>query len=392
MASEAGARAQVDVIPLSEPALRGNEWRYVKECLDTNWVSSVGPFVSRFEEMIRERIGVASAVAVVNGTAALHLALRVAGIERDDEVVLPSLTFIAPANAVRYLGAWPVFVDVDHKTGQIDPQRLAEFLANDCTRADGQLRNKHTGRRVRGVLPVDILGHPADLDLIVEIAHRHDLVVVEDATESLGARYKDSPVGNRADVACLSFNGNKIITTGGGGMLLTNRAEWAERARHLSTQAKSDPVEYAHDDVGYNYRLTNVLAAIGVAQLEQLDERVAARRRVADGYSTALAAQPGVAVPTEAPWAFSTYWLYTVRIDAEAYGVDSRALLRRLGAVGIQARPLWEPLHRSAVHRESYAAPAPVAEAWYREAVSLPSSASLTAEQQRRVIDSIRGR
>jgi perosamine synthetase len=390
MASEAGARTPVDVIPLSEPALRGNEWRYVKECLDTNWVSSVGPFVSRFEEMIRERIGVASAVAVVNGTAALHLALRVAGIERDDEVVLPSLTFIAPANAVRYLGAWPVFVDVDDTTGQLDPQQLADFLANDCERVNGQLRNKHTGRRVRGVLPVDILGHPADLDAIAEIAHAHDLVVVEDATESLGARYKGSAVGNRADVACLSFNGNKIITTGGGGMVLTNRPEWAQRARHLSTQAKSHPVEYAHDDVGYNYRLTNVLAAIGVAQLEQLDDRVAARRSVAEGYSAALAGQRGVAVPAEAPWAFSTYWLYTVRVDADVYGMDSRALLRKLASAGIQARPLWEPLHRSVAHKQSYACPAPAAEAWYREALSLPSSASLTAEQQGRVIDVIR--
>lgn len=391
MASEA-ARTPVDVIPLSEPALRGNEWRYVKECLDTNWVSSVGPFVSRFEQMIRERIGVASAVAVVNGTAALHLALRVAGIEREDEVVLPSLTFIAPANAVRYLGAWPVFVDVDDKSGQLDPQRLADFLSNDCERANGQLRNKHTGRRVRGVLPVDILGHPADLDAIADIAHAHDLVVVEDATESLGARYKGLAVGNRADIACLSFNGNKIITTGGGGMLLTNRPEWADRARHLSTQAKSDPVEYAHDDVGYNYRLTNVLAAIGVAQLEQLDDRVAARRRVAERYSDALEAQPGVAIPTEAPWAFSTYWLYTVRVDAAAYGMDSRTLLRKLAEAGIQARPLWEPLHRSAVHQHSYACPAPAAEAWHREALSLPSSASLTAEQQRRVIKVIRRR
>jgi perosamine synthetase len=390
MASRPRAQADAAFIPLSVPALGGNEWRYVKECLDTNWVSSVGPFVTRFERMMAERIGLAAAVATVNGTAALHLALRVVGVERDDEVILPALTFIAPANAVRYVGAWPVFLDVDRETGQLDPQLLADFVARDCEWVDGSLKNKHSGRRVKAVLPVDILGHPADLDAIVEIARSRELLVVEDATESLGARYKGDPVGDRADVSCFSFNGNKIVTTGGGGMLVTDRQDWSERARHLSTQAKSDAIEYIHDEIGFNYRLTNVLAAIGVAQLERLDDYVGAKRRIAQTYTAAFAAVPGVSPMAEASWAFSTWWLYTARIDANAYGMNSREVIRRLGESGIEARPLWEPLHRSAVHRQAYASPAPAAEALYQEAVSLPSSVALSAVDQHRVIEALR--
>ena len=220
-------------IPLAVPLLDGNEWRYVKECLDTNWVSSVGPFVDRFERMMAERIGVAAAVGVVNGTSAIHLALHVAGVQPDDDVIMPALTFIAPANAVRYLGAFPVFVDVEPVTWQLDPQRVSDFVFRECSWNRGELRNRRTGRRVRAVLPVDLLGHPADLRPILEIARARDLVVVEDATESLGALYYGEPVGRLADVACFSFNGNKIVTTGGGGMITTDRQDLAERARYL---------------------------------------------------------------------------------------------------------------------------------------------------------------
>src|SRR5262245_49714075 len=250
MASDSGAPPSDGTIPLTVPALGGSEWTYVKECLDTNWISSVGAFVGRFERMMAERIGVGHAVAVVNGTAALHVALSVAGVGTGDEVVMPALTFIAPANAVRYLGAWPVFIDVDAEYGQIDPQRLQDFIMRGCEWSGGALRNRQTGRRVTALLPVDILGHPADLDPILQIARARNLVVVEDATESLGARYKDRPVGQRADIACFSFNGNKIVTTGGGGMIVTDRADWADRARYLTTQAKDDSIEYVHGDIG----------------------------------------------------------------------------------------------------------------------------------------------
>jgi perosamine synthetase len=369
--------------------LRGNEWAYVKECLDTNWVSSAGPFVDRFEKMAADRVGVRHAVAVVNGTSALHLALLVAGVERDDEVVMPALTFIAPANAVRYLGAWPAFIDVDPDYWQIDPQRFADFVEGDCEWRNGSLRNRRTGRRVKAVVPVDILGHPCDLDPIAELARARGLVVVEDATEGLGALYKGRPVGQRADVSCLSFNGNKIVTSGGGGMIATDRSEWAERARYLSTQAKDDPVEYVHGSVGYNYRLTNIQAAVGVAQLEQLDEYVAAKRRHADRYSDALRQTAGISPMAEALWAASTFWLYTVLVDPVQYGADSRSLLGRLARNGIQSRPLWQPLNRSPALAGCPSASTPVADRIAASALSLPSSVDLTYADQDRVVATV---
>jgi len=376
-------------VPLSVPVLGGNEWKYVKECLDTNWVSSAGPFVERFEEMIAGRLGVGHAVALVSGTAALHLALLVAGVQRDDEVLMPALTFIAPANAVRYLGAWPVFIDVEPDYWQLDPQSLADFVSRECDWRDGGLWNRRTGRRVRAVLPVDILGHPCDLDAISELAHSRDLVVVEDATEALGAFYKDRPVGQGADVACLSFNGNKIITSGGGGMIVTNREDWAARARYLSTQAKDDPVEYIHVNVGFNYRQTNIQAALGVAQLEQLDARVAAKRRIAAAYTEALGSVAGIRVMTEAPWATSTFWLYTATVDSGRYGSGSRALLKRLARDGIQSRPLWQPLNQSPAMAGCQSMGAPVAERVAAAALSLPSSADLSPSDQARVIAAV---
>jgi perosamine synthetase len=379
-------------IPLSAPVLRGNEWSYVKECLDTNWVSSAGRFVDRFESMAAARVGVRHGVAVMNGTSALHLALLVAGVERDDEVVMPALTFIAPANAVRYLGAWPVFVDVEPRYWQMDPERLAEFIERGCEWRDGRLLNRATGRRVKAVLPVDILGHPCEFDSIAQLARARELAVVEDATEGLGALYKGRPLGQGADVACLSFNGNKIVTSGGGGVIATDRADWAERARYLSTQAKDDPVEYVHREVGYNYRLTNVQAAIGAAQLEQLDEHVKAKRRHAFAYTTAFEAVDGITPMAEAPWAFSTFWLYTILVEPARFGAGSRELLSRLDRAGIESRPLWQPLTRSAALRGSPSTSAPVADAIAASALSLPSSVDLTPVDQARVIAAVSGR
>src|SRR5262245_23809249 len=269
------------IVPLSVPHLAGNEWRYVKECLDTSWVSSAGGFVTRLERVLADRTGRAHGVATSSGTAALHTALVVAGIGADDEVLMPALTFIAPANAARYVGAWPVFVDVEPDHWQIDPGKLAEFLERECQWRDGALWNRTSGRRVRAVLPVDLLGHPFDADPILDLARSRELIVIEDATESLGARYKNRSVGRLGDLACFSFNGNKIVTSGGGGMIVTDDTNWADRARYLTTQAKDDPIEHQHGDVGYNYRLTNVQAAIGVAQLEQLDDHVERKRFIA---------------------------------------------------------------------------------------------------------------
>jgi perosamine synthetase len=377
------------MIPLSIPELRGREWEYVKECLDTGWVSSVGSYVNRFEEMCAAATGTRHAVATVNGTAALHVALMIAGVEPDDEVIVSTLTFIAPANAVRYAGAWPVFVDAEPAYWQIDPDLVERFLAQDCTFDGTVVRNKKTGRRVRAILPVDVLGHPVDIDPLLELAERYGLTVVEDATESLGARYKSVPVGTRADVAALSFNGNKLVTTGGGGMIVTNDDTLARRARHLTTQAKTDPVEYVHDEIGYNYRLTNVLAAIGCAQLESLDDYVAIKRANAARYVGLLAGIPGISPVREAAWARSTFWLFTVLVDENVFGIDSRALLHALATQGIQARPLWQPMHRSAAHRGAQVVGGSVADRLCAQGLSLPSSVGLTASQLETVVRGI---
>jgi len=371
------------------PEIRGNEWQYVKECLDTNWVSSVGSYVDRFEKMVAEQAGTKYAIATVNGTAALHIALLLAGVQADDEVVVSSLTFIAPANAIRYVGAWPVFIDSEPRYWQIDPAAVVDFLEAGC-RWDGQvLRNRRTGRRVKAILPVHILGHPADVDPILAVAAKYSLPVIEDATEGLGARYRGKSLGSLGHIGCFSFNGNKIITTGGGGMIVTDDAEWAARARHLTTQAKDDPIEYVHTAIGYNYRLTNLLAAVGCAQMEQLDTFVEIKRRIAKRYREGLISSPGIRVPEEADWAFSTFWMYTVLVDEKESGIDCRGLLRELAQRKIQTRPLWQPLHRSPAHAVAGSSPCPNSDSLYDRALSLPCSAGLTDSAQDYVIQRI---
>jgi perosamine synthetase len=325
----------------------------------------------------------------VNGTAALHIALLLAGVERDDEVLVSSLTFIAPANTIRYVGAWPIFIDAEPKYFQIDPAAVVEFLEKDCRWDGHELRNRRTGRRIKAILPVHILGHPADLDPILEVAAKYSLPVIEDATEGLGARYRTKSLGSVGKAGCFSFNGNKIITTGGGGMLVTNDAEWAARAKYLTTQAKDDPIEYVHNSVGYNYRLTNLLAAMGCAQMEQLNSFVEAKRQIAKRYQDSLGLLTGIWLPKEADWAFSTFWMYTVLVDEKEAHISSRELLRELAAAEIQTRPLWQPIHRSQAHSPSHGICCPNSDALYNKAISLPCSVGLTPSAQSRVIDTI---
>lgn len=384
------APAVVSPIPLCVPEIRGNEWAYIKECLDTNWVSSVGEYVDRFERALADASGARYGVATSSGTSALHTALMVAGVEAGDEVLVSTLTFIAPVNAIRYVGAWPVFIDAEPDYWQMDTARVAQFLEQRCERRGSALYDCATNRRVRALLPVHVMGHPVDMAPLLDLARRYDLIVIEDATESLGARYRGTPVGHMGDVACFSFNGNKLITTGGGGMLVTDREDWARRAKYLTTQAKDDPVEFEHGAVGYNYRLTNIQAAMGVAQMEQLDDYLAAKRRIAERYAAALADVPGLTVMRQAPWAQSAWWLYTVLVDAVQFGMDARALMRHLGAHKIQTRPLWQPIHQSKPYRDmTPALGCPVSERLHAQALSLPCSVGLQAEQQTRVIDAI---
>ena len=325
----------------------------------------------------------------MNGTAALHIALLLAGVQADDEVIVSSLTFIAPVNTIRYVDAWPVFLDAELRYWQIDPNAIVSFLEEDCLWDGETLRNKRTGRRVKAILPVHILGHPADMDRILAVAEKYSLPVIEDATEGLGARYRGKSLGSFGNAGCFSFNGNKIITTGGGGMLVTNDPEWAARARYLTTQAKDDPIEYVHNEVGYNYRLTNLQAAMGCAQMEQLAAFVDAKRNIAKRYEESLSSIPGIHVPEEAEWAFSTFWMYTILIDPNEAGVDSRQLLRELAARKIQCRPLWQPIHRSRAHSQSGNFSCPNSDLLHSKAISLPCSVGLTSTDQDNVIEAI---
>jgi perosamine synthetase len=384
-----GAPAADGFIPLVVPEIRGNEWCYVKECLDTNWVSSVGSYVERFERMVAQKAETKYAVATVNGTAALHVALLVAGVRPEDEVLVSTLTFIAPVNAIRYVGAWPVFIDAEPSYWQMDPARVVEFLERDCRWSNGTLYNRRTGRRVAAVIPVHILGHPVDLDPIVAVARKFGLKVIEDATEGLGATYKGRGLGCLGDIACFSFNGNKIITTGGGGMLVTNDEESAFRAKYLTTQAKDDPIEYVHGEVGYNYRLTNLLAAVGCAQMEQLEAYVASKLKIAARYTEKLKNLAGVVSMRSAPWAASTFWMYTILVEEEQFPMDSRQLMRMLGLRKIQCRPLWQPIHQSPAHASKNVVTLPVAEQLARRGLSLPCSVGLTESDQGRVIDAL---
>jgi perosamine synthetase len=305
-------------------------------------------------------------------------------------VIVSSLSFIAPANAIRYVGGWPIFIDAERDYWQMDPQKLEDFLRVECNWRSGALYNRRTGRRIRAILPVHILGHPVDMDPILRLARQYELVVIEDATESLGAEYREKAVGHVGDIACFSFNGNKLITTGGGGMIVTDNTEWAEKAKHLTTQAKLDPVEYVHAEIGYNYRLTNIQAALGVGQIEQLPSYVDAKRQIAETYRDGLRHLPGITLMREAEWARSVFWMYTVLVDEDQFSMSARQLMRHLESYGIQTRPLWQPLHLSKAHFGSSATDCSTAEYLNRNALSLPCSVGLKREAQEQVIEQVK--
>ena len=364
-----------DRAALHEPEFAGNEWQYVRDTIDTGWVSSAGSYVDRFEEMLAERIGVARVVATANGTAALHLALVMAGVSPGDEVLTPTLTFVATPNAVTYCGAVPHFVDSNEETLGIDPYRLARYLDRIGERVDGQLVNRNTGRPIRAVLPMHTFGHPVDLDPLIEVCERHGIVLVEDAAESIGSYYKGRHTGGIGRIGALSFNGNKTVTTGGGGAVATDDEELGARAKHLSTQAKvPHRWEYVHDAIGFNYRLPNLNAALGCAQLEQLDGFLTDKRRLAERYAEAFTAVPGVRFFVEPPFARSNYWLNAILLD-EPDLAQRDAVLGATNDVGLQTRPVWRLMHRLPMYADAPRDSLVVSEALEARLVSIPSSA-----------------
>ena len=368
-----------DAIGLHEPEFAGREWAYVKECLDTGWVSSAGEFVSQFERRLAEYTGAERAVAVVNGTAALHVALQLVGVEEGDEVLVPALTFVATANAVSYCGAVPHFVDSEARTLGLDPEKLALYLDDIVEDRAGTPHNRKTGRPLRAVVAMHTFGHPVDLDPLREVADRYELAVVEDAAEALGSRYKGEHVGTEGALATISFNGNKTITTGGGGALLTDDAELADRARHLTTTAKVDHRrDYYHDRVGYNYRLPNLNAALGCAQLEQLPSFLERKRRLAKHYAGAFRSVQGVEVVEEPSFAQSNYWLNALRLDADcaAHRAD---IVDQANEAGISTRPAWTLMPHLPMYEHCPRMDLSVAERLEERLLNLPSSASLVS-------------
>jgi perosamine synthetase len=362
---------------LHEPEFTGREWDYVKECLDTGWVSSVGSYVDRFEADLRAYIGAKHVIATANGTAALHICLLLAGVRPNDEVLIPSLTFVATANAVSYANAQPHFVDSEAISLGVDAAKLDLYLRDIAKLERGVCFNRHTGAPIRALVVMHVFGHPCDLDGLVEIARRWHLVLVEDAAESLGSYYHGRHTGTFGRLSALSFNGNKIITTGGGGAVVTNDAELGRRAKHLTTTARvPHRWSFLHDEIGYNYRLPNLNAALGCAQLEHIEDMRARKRELAARYQRAFAKVTGVKFLTEPPGASSNYWLNAITLD-EPHESRRDELLTALNDAGYMSRPVWTLMHRLPMYEACPRMDLTTAERLAAQVINLPSSARL---------------
>ena len=364
-------------LDLHEPIFDELEKNNLNDCIDSSFVSSVGQYVDKFEKMIAEFTNSKKAIALVNGTSALHLALKVLGINPNDEVICPSLTFVATANAISYLNAKPHFVDINENTLGIDPLALEKWLDQIIIEKDGKSINKNTGRRIKAIIPMHTFGHPVEIDSIVEIANRYNLSVIEDAAESLGSFYKKKHTGTFGKVGILSFNGNKIITTGGGGALLTNDKKIAAYAKHLSTTAKvKHDWRFIHDQIGFNYRLPNLNAALGCAQMKKLPFFIESKRNLFIKYFEVFRNIKGVTLLSEPTNAKSNYWLQTLILE-EGYEKELEEILEYTNLRGIMTRPAWELLHNLEIYKDCQKAPLPIAESLSKRILNIPSSAFL---------------
>ncbi len=372
-------------IPLSVPSISGKEWEYVKECLDTEWVSSAGKYVDLFEKKIAEYTGANYAIACVNGTSALQVSLRLAGVQPGHEVIISTLTFIAPVNAIVYNGASPLFMDVD-KYYNIDAEKTIEFIRQETVFRDGFTYNKVTNNKISAIVPVHVWGNAVWQDELVPLCEERNIVIVEDASESLGTVYtagefEGRSAGTIGKLGCLSFNGNKIITAGGGGMILTDNEQLANKARYLTTQAKDDPVRYIHHEIGYNFRLTNIQAALGVAQLEQLPLFLKCKRKIFEQYQSGLKNIDGLGLAEVSNYANNNHWMNLLQVDSEAYGEDWESLMQRLKEKGVQTRPVWLLNHLQRPYQKCQNYGYESAEKLFNKSLCLPSSINLTNDQ-----------
>lgn len=382
------------MIPLSVPSIQGNEWKYVKECLDSEWVSSAGKYVDLFEEKTAEYTGSKYAIACINGTSALHVCLRVSGVKSGDEVIVPTLTFIAPVNAICYAGGTPVFMDVDEHYN-IDMEKTIEFIREETIFTGGNTYNKRTNARIAAIIPVHVFGNAAWFDELVPFCKDRNIVVIEDATESLGTIYKDGKfsgkhTGTVGQLGCLSFNGNKIITTGGGGMILTNEPEFAEKVKYLTTQAKDDEVRYIHNEIGYNFRLSNIQAALGVAQLEQLPAFLRQKKKIYAQYADGLKTIDGLTLAGVPDYSDNNHWMSILQIELSIYGRDREMLMSDLKDKAIETRPVWYLNHLQKPYRNCQAYKIERAEKLVEMSLLLPSSSNLDREQISKVLGELK--
>lgn len=375
------------MIPLCVPNLAGNEARYLQECVDSTYVSSVGPFVDRFETFLAEAAGTPDAVAVTNGTAALHTALVVAGVGTGDLVIVPAFTFIATANAVRYCGADPLLLDISVDSWTLSPEALQGFVDDACDTGDDGLVHRASGRPVRAVVAVHTMGHPADLAPLQRICDHFGLSLVVDAAAALGATYRAGPALAQAELSAISFNGNKTVTCGGGGAVVGTNAQALAQARHLTTTGRVSS-DYDYDIVGFNYRMTNLQAAVGCAQMERWSDLVAAKRRIASTYDKAFADQPGLLAFPEAEWAKSACWFSGFWIG-DAAPITAQEAIAELNRRGIGARPFWKPVHLQPPYSDVIAGPLSVTHDVWHRIVTLPCSTGLRDDEQAAVIDTV---
>lgn len=379
-----------DYIPLSVPCISGNEWKYVKECLDSEWVSSAGKYVDYFEEKIANYTGIKYAIACINCTSALFLSLKLAGVSENDEVIVPTITFIASVNAVSYLNAQPIFVDCDDYCN-IDVEKVIEFIKYETKYIDGYCVNKKTGKKIKAIVVVHIFGNAVDFKDLVDVCIERNIKIIEDAAESLGTvytrgKFKSKHTGTIGLIGCISFNGNKIITTGGGGMILTDNLEVAEKARYLTTQAKDDSERFIHNEVGYNFRLSNLQAALGVAQLEKLEEYIEIKKNNFKIYKDAINKIEGLKLLEPPEYARNNYWMYALIVDEKRYGVSRDELINLFKENKIQTRPIWLLNHLQKPYRNKQTYKIEKAYEFSKSVLNIPCSVNLKKDDISKVI------
>jgi len=374
------------MIPLSLPNLSGKEWEYVKQCLDTGWISTAGSFVDRFEAEFAKYLKVDGAVSVVNGTAALHIALQLLGVETNDLVIMPNVTFVASANATSYLGASPLLIDIDKNSWQMDLDLLESFLSTDCKLDSSNiLVHIETSRKISALMIVHVQGNICDMDRLLTICNDYNLPVLEDAAEALGAKYKGQYAGTLGDIGCFSFNGNKIMSTGGGGMIVSQNSEHLKRAYFLAKNGKRDSLTYFHDEVGYNYRLVNVLAALGVAQLEQLDSFIESKIKTARYYRDNLKGIGDIGFQLAQDGVKSNEWLFTITSSS------MQELLDYLNVNGVMSRPFWIPMNQLPMYSNNlYINDRDVSESVHSTALSIPCSTNISESDLEKIVSTIK--